>query len=266
LARDVMVYGRIASGYRIGGPNANGGLNGIPEGYKPDKTTNFELGVKGEFLEHRLNIDASVYHISWHDFQVAVLTPQFNYFLTNAGDAESNGVELSVQARPGMGLTISAQASYNDAKLTQDMPADAVRAGSFGLNGDKLPYSIPWSGGFAVNQDIPVTGGWTGFVGGAVTYVGRRRGEFASDAASLRPQMSAYTMLDLRAGVRFNSWLLNLYLNNVANERGVVGVWPTTVTGVTGGYYGTIIQPRTLGLSVSRNFQRYGSARLTVYA
>jgi hypothetical protein len=46
-----------------------------------------------------------------------------------------------------------------------------------------------------------------------------------------------------------------LYVNNVADRRSIVGVTPYVfAVGVTGGYYGTVIQPRTIGLSVAKKF------------
>jgi len=257
---DLMIYGRLATGYRIGGPNFHNGIPGIPEKYDPDKTTNYEIGVKGDLFAHRLSFDASVYHISWHDFQLNELK-SFYYFETNAGDAKSDGVEASLTAHPTRGLTITAQGSYNRAVLTTALPplcgtpgATGTCGYSYGLAGLRLPYSVPWSGGVTVNQDIPLSGEWTGFVGGAVTYLGQRYGEFAATTTDPRVRMPAYTTTDLRTGARFRSWLFNLYINNVADVHGVVGL-ETGFTGSLGGYYGTITQPRTVGLSVVRTFE-----------
>jgi len=245
ISPNLMIYARLASGYRIGAPNANYGQAGVPEYYNPDTTTNYELGFKGEFLQSRLSVETSVYHISWHDFQIAIENPF--YFETNAGDAKSNGVEVSLQAHPTRGLTLTAQGSYNHAVLTQNLPAAAVAAGAYGLSGTPLPYSIPWSGGVTVNQDIPFSNDWTGFVGGQVTYVGVRYGELTS----LRAQFPAYTTVNLLTGVRRHSWLFNLYVDNVADTRGILSAASSLANG---GYYGTITRPRTVGLNVIRNF------------
>jgi outer membrane receptor protein involved in Fe transport len=252
-----MTYARVASGYRIGGPNFYASTPGVPKDYKPDTTTNFELGLKGDFLEHRLSVDTSIYHINWHDFQIGVFNTidgQAVFYETNAGDAKSDGVELSLQARPARGLTIAAQGSFNNAVLTEDLPPGPA----YGLAGDRLPYSIRWSGGASVNQDFQLWNEWTGFAGGELTYVGLREGEFASGPPSPtttpRLQYPAYTTINLRTGVRSQSWFLNLYVNNLADKRGIAGAQPTTSVGVTGGYYGTVILPRTIGLTVVRNF------------
>jgi iron complex outermembrane recepter protein len=252
---DAMLYARVSSGYRIGGPNAGAAMYpGTPLDYKPDTTVNYEVGFKSDLLERRLSIDASVYYITWHDFPIHVLTyGGFDYFEINAGDAKSEGVEFSVQSRPAAGLTLAAQGSFNDATLTQNLPANAAYV--YAVPGDRLPYSVRWSGGITANQDIRLSNGWTGFVGAEFYYVGLRYGEFTYASTAPRVQLPGYGLGNLRAGIRQESWLINLYVNNVSDKRGLVGYAPGIVaTGNTGGYYGTVTQPRTIGLSVSRNF------------
>jgi hypothetical protein len=57
--------------------------------------------------------------------------------------------------------------------------------------------------------------------------------------------------LDLRAGARTTSLTCNLFVNNVANKRGIVG-WGTVGGG--SGYFANYIQPRTVGLTVTQSF------------
>lgn len=40
------------------------------------------------------------------------------YFSTNASHAKSQGVEMSIQAKPLTGMTIGVQGAYDDAVLT----------------------------------------------------------------------------------------------------------------------------------------------------
>jgi len=261
ISPDLQIYARIASGYRIGGPNVYFGPGtvgeGIPTSYKADKTTNYELGVKGSALDHRLSFDAAAYYINWKDFQLGVLSPHGIGYTTNAGAAKSEGFEFSIEAHPAEGLTLAVQGSYNNAVLKQDLPLDAVNYGIFGLAGDRLPYSIRTSGGLTANQDIHLSGDWVGFFGGAINYVGSRPYEFSSSATQPRTWMPAYTQFNLRTGARYQSWLINLYVNNVANKRGVVGLFtPAGNLNNPGGWLASVIQPRTVGLNFARTFER----------
>jgi len=72
VSPDFMIYARLASGYRPGGPNPS---PGVPPEFGPDKTKNYELGVKADFLDHTLSIDTSVYYIDWKNIQVFLSNP-----------------------------------------------------------------------------------------------------------------------------------------------------------------------------------------------
>jgi iron complex outermembrane recepter protein len=262
ISRHLQIYARLATGYRIGGPNflvGNEAQEGIPLDYKPDRSINYEIGVKGDAFEHHLHFDVAAYYINWTDLQLNVSVPtNGNYFAsytTNAGGAKSEGVELQVEAHPLEDLTLGIQGSFDNAVLTQDMPPGALNAGTYGLAGFRLPWSIRTSGGFTVNQDVHLSDGWVGFAGGAFNYVGPRPTLFASaPPPTERVWMPGYTQLNLRTGVRDEAWLVNLYVNNVTDRRGVVGYnnWPFNLGNP--GAITTVIQPRTIGVGVARNF------------
>jgi outer membrane receptor protein involved in Fe transport len=86
-----------------------------------------------------------------------------------------------------------------------------------------------------------------GFLGGAVSYVDHRVGIFTA-AASPRVYLPGYAKADLHASVKYDSWTATLYVNNVADRRGVLN----------GGYFPPfafqLIQPRTVGLSLVKTF------------
>ena len=235
----------MASGYRAGGPNA---APGTPPQYKPDKTENYELGVKGDFFDHVLSVDASAYYIRWQDIQLSLADPiSHQVYVANGSAAKSQGVELSVDLRPLRGMTVSAWADWSEAKLTQSFPTDTA---AYGVPGSRLPLSARFSGHFAINQEFPLVGEWTGFAGGAVSYVGDRLSVFAPTAQTARQDFPAYGKTDLRLGVRHDVWTATVYCNNVANIHGLVGGGQ----GYFPPYAFQYIQPRIVGLNVIRTF------------
>ena len=249
LSPDLMVYARLASGYRAGGINATPGF-GTPPQYNPDKTRNYDLGLKGDFLNRQIAVDASLYYIQWKDIQLALINPTTAQgYNTNGGEAESHGVELSIESRPTTALTIGAWAVWNDAKLTQTFPASGPNS-AFGVDGDRLPYSSRFSGNLSLEQEFPLTANLRGVIGGVVKYVGQREGVFGTAASPQRQAFPAYTALDLRTGVSYESWRANLFVTNVADRRGVT----TGGLGAVPPFAFTYIQPRTVGVSVSRSF------------
>jgi iron complex outermembrane receptor protein len=246
VSPDLMVYARLASGYRPGGPNVNAAAFGLPASYDADKTKNYEIGVKGDALNHSLSYDASIYYIDWKNIQLILVdaTSGSGYY-TNAGGAKSQGVELSVESRPLTGLTLSAWAAYNNAALIQAFPATST---AFGRSGDRLPFSSRVSGNVGIDQEFPLTGNIRGFAGGSISYVGDRQGVFTSTAN--RQNFPSYARTDLRAGLKRHSWTVNLFINNAADRRAALNGGVGTLSPIAFNY----IQPRTIGISVAETF------------
>jgi iron complex outermembrane receptor protein len=246
LSPDVMVYARLASGYRAGGPNPTSTVFGLPSSFKPDTTENYDLGFKGEFLDHKISIDTSLYYIDWKDIQLQLVAAcGCAQYYTNASRAKSQGLEISVEARPSTGWTIATWIAISDAALTQGFPADSI---AYGAPGDRLPYASRFTGSSSVDREFEIASRVQGFIGGSINYVGAREGVFT--ASPERQVFGGYARTDLRAGIKRDLWTLSAFVNNVTDKRGAL-------SGGVGSYYPngiTYIQPRTAGLSVSRTF------------
>jgi iron complex outermembrane recepter protein len=249
LSSELMVYARLASGYRPGG--SNGPLCqvfGFSCEYAPDKTYNYELGAKGTILDHVLTYDVSLYRINWQNIQLHAVVPPGISYLTNASEAKSQGLELSLQAHPLTGLTAAAWATWNTAELTESFPRVAAVQGA---SGDRLPYSSRFSGNFSLDQEFPLPHNLTGFAGGAVAYIGNRLGAFSGAGSVVAPRvyLPAYARADAHVGVRFDSWTVNAYLNNAFDKRGILESGADLLPVAT-----LYIQPRTFGLNLTRIF------------
>jgi len=249
ISSDLMVYARVASGYRPGQPNTPG--PGVPYAQSdPDKTQNYEIGVKGDFLNKVLSLDASLYYIDWENIQLQLHAPNGFGYDGNGSGAKSEGVELSVTAKPLTGLTAAAWLAYDEAVLTKPFPP--ATSNVYGAPGDRLPNSPRFSGNLSLEQGFPVTNGTTGFAGAQVSYVGDRLGYFTGTPGVPAPRQyySPYTKTDLRAGLTHETWTTSIYVNNVADSRGVI-------SGGLGYYIPNAffyIQPRTIGVTVSKQF------------
>jgi iron complex outermembrane receptor protein len=246
LSSDLMLYARLASGYRPGGPSSNNSVKPLPP-YGPDKTQNYEIGFKGDVLNHVLSFDTSIYYIDWKDIQLQVIDPNTKAALfVNGSRAKSEGVELSVTARPITGLTVSAWIASNDAELTQNLPL-GLAGTAVGLAGDKLPDGSRFSGNFSMNQEFSLPLQSTGFIGGSVSYVGEQFGNFRP-AGAVRYEYPAYARTDLRTGVKHDLWAASLFVNNITDRRGLL----PSGSGDPHDLY--IIQPRTIGINIFRTF------------
>jgi iron complex outermembrane recepter protein len=247
MTPNLMLYARIASGYRPGGPNTNTGFIGVPAEFSADTTDNYELGLKGSAFDRALSFEASVYHIRWSDIQLQLRDPvQLAMYFDNAGKARSQGAELSLSAESDGGFSVSGWVAWTDAELSEDIPATAFNA--VGESGDRLPYSSRFSGNLSLEQEFTLTNNISAFAGGSVSYVGDRKGIFRG--VPQRETFGSYTQIDLRAGLSYDSWTITAFANNVGDKRGVLrGGLDSFVS-----TYYTYIQPRTVGVSLTKSF------------
>jgi iron complex outermembrane recepter protein len=247
LSPDMMIYARLASGFRPGGSNTNSGdTTSIPRDIKPDKTKNYELGFKSSLFDRAVTFDAALYYIEWVDIQLGLTHPtSFQTYTGNVGRASSQGVELSVQSRPWTGFTLAASASWNEAELAEDFPSTSSLRGR---SGDRLPFGAKYSGTLSAEQSFLLGAETTGNVGAAISYIGDRLGGFTG--TGIRVAFPSYTQIDLTAGVERKDWSAALAVNNLTNRHGLLYGGPGSVPP-----YGFIYTyPRLISLSVTKNF------------
>ncbi|MGH7292219.1 MAG: TonB-dependent receptor, partial [Myxococcota bacterium] len=209
-----MVYGRIASGYRPGGPN-NGlaALTGLPTTFGPDTLTNYEVGYKASFLDRTATLDLSIFDIEWKDIQILETVAGISQ-TGNGAKARSYGFEGAASWTPITGLNLFATLALTKAYLSEDAP------GVNGKDGDRLPYSPKVGGTISADYQFPLVGELTGFVGATFRYVGDRQPDFQSSAPPgyVRPTLDAYHTFDLRAGVQRDGVEMNFYVKNLNNS------------------------------------------------
>jgi iron complex outermembrane receptor protein len=115
---DVLVYGKVSSSFQAGGINITS-ASLVP--FLPEQATVFEGGIKGDYLDHRLRINAAAYYTKYSDIQRTQIIV-FNNALTttvgNASKARIKGAEFEVTARPIEPLTLTASGSVVDVKYT----------------------------------------------------------------------------------------------------------------------------------------------------
>jgi iron complex outermembrane receptor protein len=248
-AADTAFYGRLATGYRPGGPSALPPSLGKTS-FESDTLTSAELGFKSTFAGGKASIEAAIFTTDWKGVQIQTQTSNFQHFV-NGGKARSQGAEATLLWFPMAGLTLRATGGYTDAKLTEDAPA----AG--GLNGDRMPFVPKVTASFAVDHRFPVASGWQGWLGASVGYIGERRSNFTNKGAHDVP---SYTTLGLNGGMEAGALRVSVYVKNATDERGInfmnnLGLKPPFSADPNGNPYAAgVIQPRTLGVDLSYRF------------
>jgi iron complex outermembrane recepter protein len=249
VSQNLMLYARFASGYRPGGINVACGHPEVPCTYQDDRTENYDLGAKGSLFGGALSFDAALYYVDWTDIQIAdLLTSDGFPFTENVSKAKSKGAELTLTAQPTPDLSISAWGAYTDAELTAPLASTASLIN--GRAGDRLPYSSRVSGSIAAEWELPVTSVANVTLGAAVSYVGSRNGRF-QQGVTARETYPSYTQVDLHAALTFGTWQLNAFINNATDELAILR---SGVDNFGTPNYVTYIQPRTIGVSLSKTF------------
>ena len=143
----LTTYATVSTGFRSPVVNAFGGRSSvtnandivIPFGASSDDLTNYEIGVKGRWLEGRLSANLALYEIKWDGIQVqANRVSDSVQFATNVGGATSRGFEFELLAMPFPSLTLAFNGSLNDAKVTSLTPSEAAISGA--VSGARLAF------------------------------------------------------------------------------------------------------------------------------
>lgn len=258
ITPNLMVYGRLATGYRPGGANTS---PDVPLTFAHDTTTNYEGGFKGNAIPGLLTLELALFDIEWKDIQLTASAPSGFSYTSNGGTARSDGIEFTAALTPLDRLTITTNLDYNDAKLTRALPANGLLVGN---DGDRLPYSAKFTANLAADQRFPITETLTGNVGITLTYIGDRLNEFSihsgdpltGESLGVPPRfkLPSYQTVDLRAGLDYNSWNASMYVRNVANKYALVSTFRRDAITLLGNYGTSLVDPRTVGLTVTKHF------------
>ena len=150
---DLMFYAHAATGYKGGGYNSRATLPQNVGPYQPETLIAYEAGMKGDFAEGRIRVNAAAFTGSYENVQSAERRPGaggFDVLTDNLGDVEISGVELESTFLVSPQLTVQANLAYLDAGW--DKYFTAGRDFSF-LD---LKGAADWSGYLGADYAVPV--------------------------------------------------------------------------------------------------------------
>jgi iron complex outermembrane receptor protein len=168
----VMVYATYARGSKSGGFVSNTyNVQAAGFQFKPERSTNYEAGIKSSFLNGHATVNLSVFRTEFTNLQQSAYDPDRRTFFTrNAAAARSDGVEFELQLLPAPSLSFNASIAYLNARflnypgapclayetLAQCNSADPVSLAAHNIAGLPLQFAPKWSGnvGFEHRLDI----------------------------------------------------------------------------------------------------------------
>ncbi|PHZ84735.1 TonB-dependent receptor [Paremcibacter congregatus] len=219
LSEDASVYGTISRGFRAGGVNSNvesvrvvpvelGGDPNVSATFNPESLWNYEIGVKGAWLDNKISANLSGFYMKWSGMQIRqnLLNPALTY-LMNIGSAHSAGVELEFDVRPFTGFTASGGLQLLDAKV------DEGREGF--PKGDRLPNSITRKVTLRAEYEFPVTDLVSAFIRADYTNTG---GSYSRVPNAEDLYSGGYDVVNMRVGVNVGQWKAELFADNIFDD------------------------------------------------
>lgn len=238
---DLMIYASYSEGFKSGSwtTRLSNPLPEAPE-FGPEEATTYELGLKSQFADRRLTLNAAAFFTDYEGIQLN-FQEGVSPTLRNAGDAEIQGFELEFNGLFSDWFQLAANVGYLDAKYTAiDPMALGVTLNSELPKTPELTYSI--------SPTFIATFGTGASLRFGVDY--SHRSEVFNDAENT-PLLVRPDSENLNATITFtganDNWDLSLGGTNLTDDRYLT----TGQAQLAGGQiYGTYNPPQQLYLSL----------------
>lgn len=245
--RDITMYAVYSEGFRSGGFNAAGvaelaaaatpPVEGVKDIFDEETSTNYELGFKGQMLDDKLRVSASVFQtdVENQDY-FSFIASVGAQIITNIDAVDIRGFELEAAYRPLAGVTLSAGYGYTDSEIKQYRVNPLVV-------GNRAPYVPRYTMNAGAQYSIPVSGA---IMLTARTDYERRGGQFWSPENET--QRNPVDLVDARLSLAgaLDDWSLSLWGRNLFDER-------YNAEFVSGGF-AFLAEPRTYGVDFVKRF------------
>jgi iron complex outermembrane receptor protein len=265
-----MTYVSATTGFRGGGFNPRPFAASQINSFGPEKLTEYEVGMKSEWFDHRLRANLAGFYGLYRDYQLNSQALDKNGVpytgIQNiSGGANISGGEFELEAQPIGGLTLTLSGGYTDFKYKlgnavgcQDLGAAAV-TGVNCINGNPGTADIPpgrpkFKGNFGVAYALPLPNGSKLTPRLDVTYQTQVFSDVINNSNPLA-RMPARTLTDGR--VTWDSseakWEVAGYVTNLTNKKYYVSIFDLTAFG-EGQMSAQPGAPRMWGVTAKYNF------------
>ncbi len=236
---ETMLFTSVSTGSKSGGFNGVAG-EGAPREFDDEDTTNYELGVKSQLFDNRLQVNATVFYTVFDDLQFLAQQPAgVGTFVSNAAEGASAGVDLNCSAIPWEFLMLSGGLQYLDAKYTD---------GQLDEDGFDVPYAPDWSGNFSATLLLPLAEGVT-YLRGDYSFMSDY---FTNPTYQVDSVEQDKNLLNLRLGWRDETWDAAVWVKNATDESdSLLSAAPIAYSGTEAEF---LEAPRTWGVTVRYSF------------
>jgi len=276
LADRWSVNAQVSQGFRLGG--VNDPLNqdlcgeedyetfGVFQEFKDETLWNYELGTKASL--NGATLSGSVFYSDIENLGVNVDAGSCSSRVTiSVPEAHTMGVELEVSVKPMEALLVTLAGSYVEAEFDSTIrePDGSVVQGI--RAGNRIPSVPDWQVSAAATYSLPsLLGADDGYVSASWQLIGERitqpgdqepdGGHFAhglpfghldgSEVTDLDLVLDPYSLINISAGLSYETWELQFYVKNVTDENPELSFDRERGGRARLGY--RVGQPRTFGL------------------
>ena len=185
------------------GKDANGDL------LKPSKGRQVEAGVRYQPTDQNASYTASVFDIVRTN--VTTAAPQAPGEVIQTGEVRSRGLELEARADVTNNISLIAQYTYLDTRITRSNDGDL---GLPQMSAPKHSASV-WG-----KYSFPVGESTRAFAALGVRYLGKARS--AWDTGNTHITNPSFTLIDLALGFDRGPWRFSLNVNNLLNKQSLM--------------------------------------------
>ena len=230
---DLMAYASYAKGFKTGGWTTRL-TEPLPAGspaqsFGPETDQTYELGLKSEWLDHHLIVNAATFYSKYDGIQ---LTYQVSTspVTENAGDAAIKGLELEVQSIVTSHFSLSGALGYMDAYYTSISPFAVATTGPV------LPKTPRWKAALSPDVHTKIANGATLRAGVDYTFTSRMYNDVQNTPLLSRPDVN---MVDASASYVSPSGKATFTIGgtNISDRRYITTGQPQFAGGVVFGTY-----------------------------
>jgi iron complex outermembrane receptor protein len=267
----IMVYATYGRGSKSGGFVSNTyGTTNATFIYRPERSTNYEIGLKSTLLDGRMVLNLAAYDTSFKDLQVSIYNPTISTYQTsNAASASSKGIEGSMVFFPTRNFDITLAGAYQDATyddypgaaclasqpLTQCNPAVPASIAANNIAGARLTHTSKFSGTAQLHHKIELAN--EQMIDWRLAASGRSKFFNSDNQSPLYGVQKGYVKVDLRVqyGPEDERWHVAFVGKNLTDEltTGSAFLLPAPITAVPRAIL-YVEEGRTLSLEAGMRF------------
>ena len=253
---DVLFYGSFSEGWHSGGffgVNQNS-ADFLSNQYEPETTQSYEVGMKGQFFDHRVQLNLAAFINKFRNKQESAIafdktTNTVVTLFTNVGGLEYKGVEGELQWLVTNQLSLAGSFGYLDSQFTQlnigypgnkTAPVPIVNATFL------TPRGAPkWTFGGQAVYTVPVGPGDLS-LSSRVSWVDKQQGDLYNTSTGV---VASHTDVSAAASYTYENYKVTVFGRNLTDYRREFPVFIAPLFGA-----GSVGPGRSWGLELQAKF------------